>query len=58
MVVLVALIMIAGGFFLGLFDDVEVENEESEYEMNLRDDVQFDPWVDEWYGHGPWWKKW
>ena len=58
MVVVIGLIMIAGGFFLGLFDDVEVENEESEYEMNLRDDIQFDPWADEWYGHGPWWKKW
>lgn len=58
MVVLVALIMIAGGFFLGLFDDVEVENEDAEYEMNLRDDIQFDPWTDEWYGEGPWWKKW
>ena len=58
MVVLVALIMIAGGFILGLFDDVEVENEDAEYELNLRDDIQIDPWADEWYGNGPWWKKW
>ena len=20
--------------------------------------VLFDPWTDEWYGSGPWWKKW
>ena len=20
--------------------------------------VLFDPWADEWYGSGPWWKKW
>ena len=20
--------------------------------------IQFDPWTDEWYGSGPWWKKW
>ena len=20
--------------------------------------IQFNPWIDEWYGEGPWWKKW
>ena len=20
--------------------------------------MNFDPWTDEWYGKGPWWKKW
>ena len=20
--------------------------------------IQFNPWTDEWYGKGPWWKKW
>ena len=20
--------------------------------------IHFDPWRDEWYGFGPWWKKW
>ena len=21
-------------------------------------EIQFNPWTDEWYGEGPWWKKW
>ena len=23
-----------------------------------KQNIQFDPWTDEWYGSGPWWKKW
>jgi hypothetical protein len=25
---------------------------------NKKQSVLFDPWTDEWYGSGPWWKKW
>ena len=23
-----------------------------------KQNIHFDPWTDEWYGAGPWWKKW
>ena len=23
-----------------------------------KQNIHFDPWLDEWYGSGPWWKKW
>ena len=23
-----------------------------------KQNIHFDPWTDEWYGTGPWWKKW
>lgn len=25
---------------------------------NGKQNIHFDPWMDEWYGSGPWWKKW
>lgn len=58
MLIAVILIVVAAGFFLGMFDDVEVRREPLKHELNPHDDIQFDPWTDEWYGEGPWWKKW
>ena len=40
------------------FDDVEDPNETFEQTIESHEDIQFNPWTDEWYGEGPWWKKW
>ena len=26
--------------------------------LDQKQNIHFDPWTDEWYGTGPWWKKW
>ena len=50
--------MVTSGFLIGLFDDVEDPNETFEQTIESHEDIQFNPWTDEWYGEGPWWKKW
>ena len=49
---------IALAFFCGLFDDQNPGQGNPNKDTNIPDDTQFDPWKDEWYGNGPWWKKW
>ena len=58
MLILILLIMVTSGFLIGLFDDVEDPNEPFEQTIESHEDIQFNPWTDEWYGEGPWWKKW
>ena len=56
---IVWLITLAGiAFFIGAFDDKSGGQDIERQDKEGPDDIQFDPWKDEWYGTGPWWKKW
>lgn len=46
------------GLILGLFGEEDNNTNSSVQETVSQDDIKFDPWTDEWYGQGPWWKKW
>lgn len=53
------IVLVAGICILfGNIDDQENAVENSAEQPVQQEEIQFDPWVDEWYGEGPWWKKW
>lgn len=60
MIIAAVMFILAIGFFLGLFDEDKESRRtgSKERENTAQDEITFDPWTDEWYGEGPWWKKW
>ena len=37
---------------------VDLHTSPSAATLDVNQHIHFDPWLDEWYGEGPWWKKW
>lgn len=58
MLIVCLVIAIFVGFILGVFGEEDDQRAHSTQGLESQDDIQFDPWTDEWYGQGPWWKKW
>ena len=54
----IVLAVIAIGFLIGAYDDQNAARKNTEQTLDLKEGTMFDPWKDEWYGIGPWWKKW
>ena len=58
MIIAVLVVFAAICYFVGCTGDQSEAPVIRSEKVEITEERQFDPWVDEWYGEGPWWKKW
>jgi hypothetical protein len=58
MIIAVLVVFAVICYFVGCTEDQSEAPGIRSEKVETTEEKQFDPWVDEWYGEGPWWKKW